>query len=163
MPRRAAWATAVIGLALALAACSRLGSGASPTPTALAGVDSADAVMPADLVSRAKVDLSPIPAAVPAAAVGEEKASATAETHIFGGASHGTLIGASRGRAKLYEDASDPVRTVWVFVYGPGGQVQVEGPPGGYQDITMQVVLVDDQTGEFLRGETESAPSAKAS
>ena len=66
------------------------------------------------------------------------------------------LLGVARGRASA--SAGSPAKTVWAVGYGPGGQVPMEGPAGGSETISMQIVLIDDQTGTFMRAYVRSTP-----
>ena len=74
----------------------------------------------------------------------------------MGGPDRGSLLGVARGRAS--ETAGSPAKTVWAIAYGPGGQVPMNGPQGGSETISMQIVLIDDQTGTFMRAYLRSAP-----
>jgi hypothetical protein len=74
----------------------------------------------------------------------------------MGGPDRGALLGVARGRAS--KSAGSPVKTVWVVAHGPGGQVPMNGPMGGSETISMQIVLIDDQTGTFMRASVRSAP-----
>ena len=105
---------------------------------------------------RAGVDLGPLPADAPPPAITSAAAVADASAHAMGGPERGPLLGFARGRAS--ESAGLPVKTVWVVAYGPGGQVPMEGPQGGSETISMQIVLIDDQTGAFMRTYVTSAP-----
>jgi hypothetical protein len=110
----------------------------------------------ADDAQRAEVDLGPLPADAPPAAITSGAAVAIASTHTSGGPDRGVFLGFARGRAS--ESAGSPVKTVWVVAYGPGGQVPMMGPQGGSETISMQIVLIDDQTGTFMRAYLRSAP-----
>jgi hypothetical protein len=110
----------------------------------------------ADDAQRAGVDLGPLPADAPPAAITSGEAVADASSHALGGPDRGVLLGVARGRAS--ESAGSPAKTVWVVAYGPGGQVPMNGPKGGSETISMQIVLVDDQTGAFMRASVRSAP-----
>ncbi len=110
----------------------------------------------ADDAQRAGVDLGPLPADAPPPAITSAAAVAAASTHTSGGPDRGALLGVARGRAS--ESAGSPVETVWAVAYGPGGQVPMMGPQGGSETISMQIVLIDDQSGAFMRTYTRSAP-----
>ena len=110
----------------------------------------------ADDAQRAGVDLGPLPADVPPAAITSEAAVTVASTHVSGGPDRGAVLGVARGRAS--ESAGAPAKTVWAVAYGPGGQVPMEGPQGGWEGISMQIVVIDDQTGAFMRTYVRSAP-----
>jgi len=56
------------------------------------------------------------------------------------------------------DGSGPPVKTVWAVAYGPGGQAPMNGPQGGSETISMQIVLIDDQTGALMRTFTRSAP-----
>jgi hypothetical protein len=105
---------------------------------------------------RAGVDLGPLPTDAPSPVITPAAAVALASTHALGGPHRGPLLGVARGRVS--ETAGSPVRTVWAVAYGPGGQVPMEGPQGGSETISLQIVLIDDQTGAFMRTYVRSAP-----
>ena len=65
-------------------------------------------------------------------------------------------FGVVGGRAS--ESAGSPAKTVWAVAYGPGGQVPMEGAQGGWEAISMQIVVIDDQTGAFMRTYVRSTP-----
>jgi hypothetical protein len=110
----------------------------------------------ADDAARAGVDLGRLPADAPPPAITSGAAVALASAHASGGPDRGVLLGVARGRAS--ESAGSPVRTVWAVAYGPGGQVPMMSPQGGFETIQMQIVLIDDQSGAFIRTYTRSAP-----
>jgi hypothetical protein len=56
------------------------------------------------------------------------------------------------------DGSGPPVKTVWAVAYGPGGQVPMMGPQGGSETISMQIVLIDDQSGASIRTYVRSAP-----
>jgi hypothetical protein len=112
--------------------------------------------MDANDAQRAGVDLGPLPADAPPPAITSGEAVALASAHALGGPDRGEVLGVARGRAS--ESAGSKVKSVWVVAYGPGGQVPMEGPAGGSETISMQIVLIDDQTGTFMRTYTKSAP-----
>jgi hypothetical protein len=138
---------ALIAIVLVANAC-RMGAAAAATPD----IPSAVSVIPADVVQMMKIDLSALPADAPAAAM-DSAAAVNLATDAGASKDHGPVIGISRGRAKQFDEPTDKMRTVWVVVYGPGGTVAVLD---GFQNITLQVVLIDDQTGEYLRSQVES-------
>ena len=113
---------------------------------------SAASVIPANVVDIMKLDLSPLPADAASATIDQATALKLA-TDLGASKDHGPIIGISRGRAKQFDEPTDKVRTVWIVVYGAGGKV---GVLDGFQDITLQVVLIDDQTGEYVRSQIES-------
>jgi hypothetical protein len=110
----------------------------------------------ADDAQRAGVDLGPLPADVPPPATPSTDAVAVASGHASGGPDRGPLLGVARGRAT--ETVGAPVKTVWAVAYGPGGQVPMTGPQGGSETISMQILLIDDQSGAHMRTYTRSAP-----
>jgi hypothetical protein len=110
----------------------------------------------ADDAQRAEVDLGPLPADAPPPAITSGAAVTLASAHAVGGPDRGSLLGVARGRAS--ETAGSPAKTVWAVAYGPGGQVPMNGPQGGSETISMQIVLIDDQTGAFMRAYLRSAP-----
>ena len=110
----------------------------------------------ADDAQRAGVDLGPLPPDAPPPAITSGAAVAVASAHASGGPDRGALLGVARERAS--ESAGAPVKTVWAVAYGPGGQVPMNGPQGGSETISMQIVLIDDQSGAFMRTYTRSAP-----
>jgi hypothetical protein len=110
----------------------------------------------ADDAQRAEVDLGPLPADAPPPAITSASAVTFASAHALGGPDRGSLLGVARGRAS--ETAGSPAKTVWAIAYGPGGQVPMNGPQGGSETISMQIVLIDDQTGTFMRAYLRSAP-----
>jgi hypothetical protein len=109
----------------------------------------------ADDAARAGVDLGPLPADAPPPAITSEAAVTLASAQALGGPDRGPLLGVARGRAS--ESAGSPVKTVWAVAYGPGGQVPMEGPQGGSETISMQIVLIDDQRGASMRTYVRSA------
>ena len=128
--------------------------------TAVGGVSVAAAggarTIGADDAHRAGVDLGPLPADAPSPVITPAAAVALASTHALGGPDRGAPLGVARGWAS--ESAGSPVKTVWAVAHGPGGQVPMEGPQGGSETISMQIVLIDDQTGAFIRSYVRSAP-----
>jgi hypothetical protein len=110
----------------------------------------------ADDAQRVGVDLGPLPADAPPPVITSGEAVAVASAHALGGPDRGPLLAVARGRAS--ESAGSPVKTVWAVAYGPGGQMPMMGPQGGSETISMQIVLIDDQTGAFMRTYTRSAP-----
>jgi hypothetical protein len=110
----------------------------------------------ADDAQRAGVDLGPLPADVPPPAITSAAAAALASTHASGGPERGALLGVARGRAT--ETPGSPLKTVWAVAYGPGGHIPMLGPQGGSETISMQIVLIDDQSGALMRTYTRSAP-----
>ena len=110
----------------------------------------------ATYAQRAEVDLGPLSADAPPAAITSGEAVADASAQAMGGPDRGALLGVARGRAS--KSAGSPVKTVWVVAHGPGGQVPMNGPMGGSETISMQIVLIDDQTGTFMRASVRSAP-----
>ena len=112
--------------------------------------------MDANDAQRAGVDLGPLPADAPPPAITSASAVTFASAHALGGPDRGSLLGVARGRAS--ETAGSPAKTVWAIAYGPGGQVPMNGPQGGSETISMQIVLIDDQTGTFMRAYLRSAP-----
>jgi hypothetical protein len=110
----------------------------------------------ADDAQRVGVDLGPLPADASPPAITSAAAVTLASAHALGGPDRGSVLGVARGRAS--ESAGAPVKTVWAVAYGPGGQVPMNGPQGGSETISMPVVLIDDQTGAFMRTYTRSAP-----
>jgi hypothetical protein len=124
----------------------------------LAGCAATSGSLPigADDAQRAEVDLGPLPADAPPPAITSGAAVTLASAHALGGPDRGAVLGVARGRAS--ETAGSPAKTVWAVGYGPGGQVPMEGPAGGSETISMQIVLIDDQTGAFMRTYTRSAP-----
>jgi hypothetical protein len=109
----------------------------------------------ADDAARAGVDLGPLPADAPPPAITSAAAVTLASAQALGGPDRGPLLGVARGRAS--ESAGSPVKTVWAVAYGPGGQVPMEGPQGGSETISMQIVLIDDQRGASMRTYVRSA------
>ena len=110
----------------------------------------------ADDAQRAGIDLGPLPVDAPPPAITSASAVTFASAHALGGPDRGALLGVARGRAS--ESAGAPLKTVWAVAYGPGGHVPMMGPQGGSETISMQIVLIDDQTGAFMRTFTRSAP-----
>src|SRR5689334_20912484 len=145
--RRAARPAILIALALVASGCDTL-TALLPSSPPVAIALPAGALSP-DVLADEHVDLSPVPDTLPAPAVTADQALATANGYEAGGDDRGRLLGVARGRAHQY--SNDPLRTVWVVVYGPGGTMPAEGPPGGQSPIYLQIVLIDDQSGEFLR------------
>jgi hypothetical protein len=151
--------TAAIALVVVVlvGGCVSAGAGASFQNPGASGI--ADASPPplnldAGEAARAQIDLSALPATAPPPAVTPEAALSIAEAHAMGGPVRGPLLGVGRGRAA--PDAASPERTVWVIAFGPGGQVPLTGPNGGSEPILLQIVAVDDQTGEFMRSYIKS-------
>ena len=141
-------------VSLVAAACVQAGASAAPGSTS---VSSDLSLLSLAVISQVKVDTGPLPSGAPAPKVDASTAIKTATANLYG--EHGPLLALGRGRAKKFEDATEPVRTVWVAVFGPGGTVPLQGPDGGLAPISLQVVLIDDQSGEFLRDDIESAPA----
>jgi hypothetical protein len=110
----------------------------------------------ADDAQRAGVDLGPLPADAPSPAITSGAAVALASAHASGGPDRGAVLGVARGRAS--ETVGSPVKSVWAVAYGPGGQMPMMGPQGGSETISMQIVLIDDQSGAFMRTYVRSAP-----
>jgi hypothetical protein len=110
----------------------------------------------ADDAQRVAVDLGPLAADAPTPAISSAAAVAVASAHALGGPDQGALLGVARGRAS--ESVGSPAKTVWAVAYGPGGQVPMNGPQGGSETISMQIVLIDDQSGAFMRTYTRSTP-----
>jgi hypothetical protein len=146
--RRAAWPVILVALAFVTSGCDTL-TALLPSPQPVAIALPTGALSP-DVLADEHIDLSPVPDTLPAPAVTADQALATADGYEAGGDDRGRLLGVARGRAPEY--VNDPKRTVWVVVYGPGGTMPAEGPAaGGQSPIHLQIVLVDDQTGAFLR------------
>lgn len=129
--------------ALVLAGCTQAPASAS------FGSDLSTAVSPSDMVA-AKIGALPASAAGPAITATE--AVATADENAGGAAARGSVVAVARATAKRFDDATSPVRTVWVVAYGPGGRTPNMGPSGGDAPIAFQLMIIDDQTGEFVRG-----------
>ena len=146
--RRAAWPAILVAIALVAAGCDTL-STLFPSPAPVAIQLPAGALSP-DVLADEHIDLSPVPDTLPAPALTADQALATANGYEAGGDLRGRLLGVARGRAPQY--VNDAKRTVWVVVYGPGGTMPAEGPAAAAQSpIHLQIVLIDDQSGEFLR------------
>ena len=144
-------------VALLVGGCVAAGAGASfENPGASGSADASPPALNLDAgeAARAQFDLSALPASAPPPAVAAEAAVRTAEANAMGGPLRGPLLGVGRGRAA--PDAVSPVKTVWVVEFGPGGQVPLNGPNGGTAPILLQIVAVDDQTGEFMRSYIKS-------
>jgi hypothetical protein len=142
-------------VSLVAAACMQAAASAAPGSTS---VSSDLSLLSPAVISQVKVDTGPLPSGAPAPKVDASTAIKTATANLYG--EHGPLLALGRGRAKKFEDATEPVRTVWVAVFGPGGTVPLQGPDGGWAPISLQVVLIDDQSGEFLRDYIESPPGS---
>lgn len=143
-------AVLVIGFSVVIPKATTAAGGVSVT-----GLGGALAIG-ADDAQRVGVDLGPLPADAPPPVITSGEAVAVASAHALGGPDRGPLLAVARGRAS--ESAGAPVRTAWVVAYGPGGQVPMNGPQGGSETISMQIVLIDDQSGAFMRTYTMSAP-----
>ncbi len=124
----------------------------------LAGCAATSGSLPigADDAQRAGVDLGPLPADAPPPAITSGAAVTLASAHALGGPDRGSLLGVARGRAS--ETAGSPVKTVWAVAYGPGGQVPMNGPQGGSETLSLQIVLIDAQSGAFMRTYVRSVP-----
>lgn len=139
----------ILGLAVAAGCGGPAGTSLSPLyPTDLGVLSAEDA-------ATAKIDISPLPDGVPPPKVDRSATAAIAVANV--GAARGDILAVGRARARQFDDPASPLRTVWVVVFGPGGQVPITGPQGGSARIVLQLVLVDDQTGEFLRSYIKSA------
>ena len=69
----------------------------------------------------------------------------------------GIVAEVHHGRAAVYEDS--PEHSVWVVVY-PGGRAPSYGPPGNDPGVTLyHGAIIDDLTGEFLRGLMMTRPA----
>jgi hypothetical protein len=132
-----------IATALLIAGCAQAQSGASFSS------DLSSAVSPSDM---AAAKIGTLPAGAVAPAITASKAVATADENAGGAAARGSILAVARATAKQFDDVNSPVRTVWVIAYGPGGTTPMMGPSGGEAPIAFQLMIVDDQTGEFVRG-----------
>jgi hypothetical protein len=142
----------VVSLAWLTSACS-----ASPASTGASGASPGDILTPT--VARDDlIDLGTIPASLPGAKIKESEAISIAQQHAMGGPNAGTVREVVRAMAQ--PDQSQAERTVWVVVFGPGGTVPVPAIAASEAPsvILYQLVLIDDQTGAFLRGSVKSAP-----
>ena len=143
-------AVVVLGFAIVIPKAMTAVGGVSVT-----GVGGARTIDAND-AQRAGVDLGPLPAEAPPPAITSAAAVADASAQAMGGPDRGALLGVARGRVS--ETAGSPVKTFWAVAFGPGGQVPMEGPQGGSETISMQIVLIDDQTGAFMHTYVRSAP-----
>jgi len=132
-----------IAAAFVIASCAQAQSAPSFASDLSSAVSSSD---------MAAAKIGELPAGAPAAAITASQAVATANENAEGAAARGSILAVARATAKQFDDATSPVRTVWVIAYGPGGTTPNMGPSGGEAPIAFQLVIVDDQTGAFLRG-----------
>ncbi len=133
-------------------------TGRVPDPSfgiALTSVSSQD-------LTAAGVDVMRPVDAWPAPKVAASAAVTTAELQLAAPKDHGPLLAVGRGTARQFDDPASPIRSVWVVAFGPGGEVPLQGPAGGSQPlsapIALQLVLIDDQSGGFLRAYIKSGP-----
>jgi hypothetical protein len=84
-------------------------------------------------------------------------AQVAAMDRILGGQDHGPLLTSGRAMVKANDDPATKAQTAWVFVFGPGGKFLPPGPGGqAVIQIKLQIVLVDDQSGEAIRSSVVS-------
>jgi hypothetical protein len=142
----------VASLAWLTSTCS-----ASPAATGASGANPGDILTPA-VAREDLINLGAIPASLPAAKIKESEAASIARQHAMGGPNAGAVREIVRAMAQ--PDQSQTERTVWVVVFGPGGTVPVPAIAASESPsvILYQLVLIDDQTGAFLRGSVKSAP-----
>jgi hypothetical protein len=142
----------VVSLAWIASACS-----ASPSGTGASGANPGDILTPA-VAGENLIDLGTIPASLPGAKIKESEAISIARQHAMGGPNAGSVRGTVRAMAQ--PDQSQAERTVWVVVFGPGGNVPVPAIAASEPPLLIlyQLVLIDDQTGAFLRASVKSAP-----
>ncbi len=110
------------------------------------------------LAAKAQIDLGSIPPSLPAARITDAEAVAVSRQHALGGPAAGPITGVVRAIAR--PDASSAERTVWAVVFGSGGTVPMPAIAASEAPslIRSQVVVIDDQTGAFLRSAVESSP-----
>lgn len=141
-------------LTAALSGCARIESGGSASPTGSIALDRS--VISDAQLAAAGVDANTTLASWPIAAISEAEALQVALKNAQGGAEHGPVITEGRALGREGAGSAFPLRSVWVFVLGPGGSVPVIGPRGGSRAIRFQIIQVNDQTGAFVRDYSES-------
>jgi hypothetical protein len=113
--------------------------------------------MPPGDAAKWMIDLSPIPATLPAAKITPDQAIAEALKHVKSDA--GPVTQVLHGR--MPENQAQPARTSWIIIFGSGGTIpggalpavpsgRTAPPDPGFQSIIYHGVAIDDQTGQYV-------------
>jgi hypothetical protein len=136
----------VFVVALVVVGCARAGQAQPTSPWAV--LDTA-AVSSGDLAA-AGVAATSVDAGAPPPKVTLVAAEASAFERAFGAGDRGPVVTAGRAMAKANDDPTTSARTAWVIVIGPGGLFQPQGPERTPTPIQLQIIVVDDPTGDVV-------------
>ena len=134
---------------LTVAACVTPQADVGAGPSLGAGQSASIGILTPEVAAQDGIELGPIPASLPPAKFTEAQARDAATRHAVGGPAAGPVLQVVRAMAHPTE--SQPARTAWIVVIGPGGTVPVPAvAQSSPLPIKFQIIVLDDQTGAFI-------------